>query len=566
MLLRWVALLTLTGLLVGCTGSRRERAEPAPPAAMPAVPDTAPAAPAATPAVTVPPAGIPTDTPPDPERCHAEFLDGPPTLSLGVSGFYIPLPLASCRLTVPAGKLSLAFQVSNLEKSREITVTGATGRWVDGPSYRVDLDVKEGETQKVSFDLSAFHIDSPVRYTLVGGPPARAFLATAPDRSGPWTPDAGSGLIPPGQRWLRLSYPLAMRPDTPSPVSPQQYAPPGSFLPGIWEDERTQLIDLSDLPPLLWLTQRVQAADLLMYLPSPGLALRGDLPELQRITPADGSAHTVLRFDALPTQLALAGGAVRYATPSADSAQPEYHQVDPATGQVTDAPAPAAPAPPTLRFPSPDGRLLAELRFPDGPPTRPDEGKPHTADLVISEAATGKTVVRYDGWLSAWGAWGCGGNPAPGFGWRADSQAVAALDAPDADTLRLKVADLRGGSRTVAEQKERGAAYRQYGGEAAWAPSGRLLVFGSQLVDAGTGRVLADGLLQHAFWSADSRYLLLYQPDHPFTAQGAIRLLTVDSGQVRELGHGQALGWVRGEALILHWELGHQIPPPGKDC
>ncbi len=81
------------------------------------------------------------------------------------------------------------------------------------------------------------------------------------------------------------------------------------------------------------------------------------------------------------------------------------------------------------------------------------------------------------------------GEVSPGFGWRADGTALAAMDAPERDRLVLKVADVDGRTETVAEQTRLGAVYGQFYQEVAWAPSGDRIVFGPLVVEADTGQL-----------------------------------------------------------------------------
>lgn len=293
----------------------------------------------------------------------------------------------------------------------------------------------------------------------MGDKPVSEFLASAPSRQGPWTPVSPDGLVPPDYTWLRISYPLPMQPGVPSPITPNQS------------------------------TYRLY---------------RGAFPELQRIAPADRSVRSVHRFAEIPGGLAYWSGAVRFH----HGPGPAYNLIDLATGKVAPGqePVPLSESE-RYRFPSPDGRLVAELSWHGEAPgwLQSFQNKKFIADLIISEKATGKPIVRYDNWLTGWGYYGCSNNLAPGFGWRADSSALAALDAPEQDRLVLKVADLKGGSRNLAEQKRQGAGFDQFNRLVVWAPSGSMIVFGSQVVEAATGRVVSEDLLTHAFWSPDSR-------------------------------------------------------------
>jgi hypothetical protein len=186
--------------------------------------------------------------------------------------------------------------------------------------------------------------------------------------------------------------------------------------------------------------------------------------------------------------------------------------------------------------------------------------------VTIRKSGSGKVVVQRDRELTTWGIYSCSRN-SPGLGWRADSQALAVLDAPVKDRLVLKEIGISGAVRTIADWNGPHASGPQMDAKVKWAPSGQLIVVEARLVEAATGRALLEALPQHTFWSPDSRYLLLYGPDHPFTPWGTVSLLELATRKQLDFGQGQGLGWTpQGEALLVRWDVSQEIPPPGKGC
>jgi hypothetical protein len=373
---------------------------------------------------------------------------------------------------------------------------------------------------------------------------------------------AGSGLLPADTAWLKVSYPVPMPAGARSPVMPDQYAMPGSGLPGEWEGDQTQYVAIGSLPPVLSVREVTDGNGVRLLPVEYNGLYRGRAPELQAVQPAGGAVRSIYRFSEIPVGARLEGGKVQYA-----AVDVTYWQVDPATGQVSPGTEPKQPAyGPVLKFPSPDGKLVAELAIPEGSPYWNEAPKVRFGDLIIRDVATGKVVVKQEGWLSVFGTQGCG-SFAPGFAWRGDSAAVAALDAPDQDHLAAKMMDLQGQSRVIAQKEGQGAAWQQYGYDVAWSPSGSLIKYGDQVVEVASGRLIAEHLARTATWSPDGKLLLLHESFHPFTGWGPISLLDVTTGKLRELGYGQGLGWLpTGEALFLRWDLSKEIPGPGKDC
>jgi hypothetical protein len=490
------------------------------------------------------------------EPCRGPVTDGPPAIVVRVAGIWMPLPMANCAISLPAGKVSLSLLISNLQKPQPVKVTGAPdGRW-DGDRYLLDFDLTAGQFRNVGLDMSAY---GQVTYTFRGDPSVPAVLSSGPSRQGPWSPVKGE-LVLADHGWLRISYPRPMKAGSPSLISADQYAQPGQGLSGEWEGEQVQYLEIGKLGPVLFVNPTADQNGLQLMLEGARQLYRGAPPELQRVAPATGGARTVYPFTDVPRSLAYLDGLVRWQEGDL------LRLIDPTTGKISAAPSPAPTVDERLSFPSPDGKLVAEVSFPDGMPGRPTENKPLPATLIIRESGTGKRLVQLDRWLTSWGTFSCT-RGTPGLGWRADSHALAVLDAPEADRLLLKEVDLNAATRTVADWKGPGAGLGQLDYEVIWAPSGKMIVVGARLVDANTGRVLAEQLPRHTFWSPDSKNLLLYGPDHPFTPWGAVGLLEVETGKRLALGHGQGLGWTpQGEALLVRWDVSKQIPAPGKGC
>jgi hypothetical protein len=487
-----------------------------------------------------------------------------------VQGIRVEVPLTDCRLTVAAGPVGLTLlgpgaidgkpQVSP-EELAKVSVAGAVAKGWEGEAFQAAAQVEEGQVTAVTFDLKSIG-HTPVTYTLTGGPPQAPFLAAAADRKGPWTPVRAFGLLPADAAWLKVSYPVPMPPGAHSPVMPDQYTMPGNGLTGEWDGDQNQYVAIGSLPPVLYVRE-VTDGNVIRLGPEGYYELyRGPAPELQAAQPASGAVRSIHRFADVPGGARLEGGKVQYLVGSA-----AYWQMDPATGQVSPGAAPKQPEyGPVLKFPSPDGKLVAELRIPEGSPDWNEEPEPRFGDLVIRDSVAGQIVVKQEGWLAVLGAQGCG-NTGPGFAWRPDSAAVAALDTPDRDHLAVKLMDLQGQSRVIAEKQGQGVAWEQYAYDVAWSPSGSLIKFGDQLVEVASGRLIAENLARRAVWSPDGKALLLHETFHPFTSWGPVSLLDVTTGKRQELGYGQGLGWLpTGEALFIRWDLSKQIPGPGKDC
>lgn len=550
----YVALITaLLLLLAGCrTGGGR------PPVSVPAAtPD------GSTPVAAEPPPPPVAAAPP----CTGPNRTGPPSVTITVMQARIPVPLRGCAIGLPAGPVTLSFQVGNVEPGRTVSVTGADGgRW-EGHAYHVELQLNQGQTRQVTVWLEPFGGSGTATFALTGEAPIPEFLASAPTSQGPWTPVPESGLIAANHGWLRISYPRPMKAEQPTPVRPDRYDVAG--LPGRWQGDRLQYVQIPQAVNILYVGQASDANGLELSWQAPAVLYRGVPPELQRVAPTTGTASTIHQFGEVPFTAVYRDGAVAYAAYTLHWGDGDYQQIDLATGRRTTVPAPIWPHPSRdrlMRFPSPDGKLEAQLYFPDGPPGSALDQRRWTADLTILERATGKQLVHHPAWLTSFGSHSCAGH-VPAFAWRPDSGAVAAIDAPERERLVLKVADLTGASRAVAERRGPGLLYDQHDSEVAWAPSGKLILFGPQLVELESGKVLAERLGRYPYWSSDSKHLLLHTPDHPFTIWGKVELLDAATGRRTDLGHGLGLGWTpTGEALLIRWDLSREIPPPGKGC
>lgn len=523
----------------------------------PRVPVEPPAPPAPAPVVVEQPPAQPDG----PAPCQGPVTAGPPSISIAAAGMHMPLPMSDCAISLPAGKVRLALLITNLQQQAPVQVTGAPqGRW-EGQDYIVDFDLAQGEVHKVTLDVGAYAAQNPLTYTFTGDPPVDAVLAWGPGRQGPWTAITGS-VVPPGATWLRITYPRPLKASSPSIINDDQYTPPGEGLPGDWEGNRVQYVEIGSRKPVLFVNQTADENGLQLYLQGANRLYRGAPPELQRVNPATGAAQLIYQSTVIPVRVQVRDDRALWSDGLAVTV------IDLATGQAAPG-APESDLPPpgsALRYPSPDGRWVAELSYPDGPPGHPSAGGPWTVSVTIRESGSGRAAVQLDRTLITWGDYSCSRN-SPGIGWRADSQALAVLDAPAQDRLVLKEIDLQGAVRTLAEWTGTGASGPQMDAEVNWAPSGRVITVGNRLVEAATGRTLLDALPKHTFWSPDSRYLLLYEPDHPFTAWGAVGVLDLASGQRLDLGHGQGLGWTaQGEALLIRWDVSREIPPPGKGC
>ncbi|HYF95161.1 MAG TPA: hypothetical protein VD969_23370 [Symbiobacteriaceae bacterium] len=510
------------------------------------------------PAPTAEPPAPPTQ-PAEPEPCRGPVTAGPPSISILTSGVMMPLPMSDCAIALPAGPVKLSLLINNLQEQAPVQVTGApSGRW-DGQQYQVDFNLAAGEVRRLTLDVGAYSARNPLTYTFTGDPAIDAVFASGPSRQGPWTAVSGE-VVPPEHTWLRIQYPRPLQADSPSIITDDQYARPGAGLRGEWEGNRVQYVAIGDRKPVLYVQQTSDENGLQMYHQSVRRLYRGAPPELQRLTPATGDVKRVYLSTAIPWRLSYRDGRVLWWNGQ------EPIAIDPVTGAAQPATVPPDAPSHGLSFPSPDAKWAAELSYPDGPPGHPTEQKSRPVSLIIRESGSGKPLVQLDRGLTTWGSFSCT-RGTPGLAWRPDGQALAFLDAPNEDRLVLKELDLRGVVRTVAEWSGAGVGLDQTAAEVHWAPSGKLLVVGPRLVEAATGRTLAEKLPEHAFWSPDSQYLLLYGPDHPFTPWGTIELLTVESGNRRDLGHGLGLGWTQqGEALLVRWDVSKEIPPPGKGC
>jgi len=521
------------------------------------------------------PATSPTASGPDTKGVTDEIppcwgsVDGPPTIWLTVQSVRVEVPLMDCRLTVAAGMITFTLLGPGTidgkplvppEELAKISVSGASAKGWEGELFQAAAQVEHGKVTAVTFDLRSIG-RSLVTYTLTGGSPQSSFLAAALDRKGPWTPVSPYGLLPADAAWLKVSYPVPMPPGANSPVMADQYTMPGNGLNGEWEGDRTQYVAIGNLPPVLYVREITDGNGVRLYPDGYHALYRGPAPELQAVQPATGVVRTIYRYADVPGGARLEDGNVHYAVGAT------YRQIDPATGQISPGAEPTQPeSGPGLKFPSPDGKLVAELSIPAGSPYWNDEPKPRFGDLVIRDSATDQIIVKQEGWLSVLGTQGCG-SFGPGFAWRPDSRAVAALNAPDRDQLAVKMIDLQGQSRIIAQKPGQGAAWEQYAYDVTWSPSASRIKYGDQLVEVASGRLIAEKLARYSSWSPDSKSLLLYEPFHPFTSWGPVSLLDATTGNRQELGYGQGLGWLpTGEALFIRWDLSKQIPGPGKDC
>ncbi|MGE5673628.1 MAG: hypothetical protein ACM3XM_07025 [Mycobacterium leprae] len=491
------------------------------------------------------------------DSCKGPITAGPPSVALRFMGIYMPLPMSDCSISLPAGQINLSLQISNLQKPGPVEVTGAPeGQWsVDKQQYQVAFTLAAGEKRTVSLAMGAdLSPVGKVTYTFTGDPALASLIASGPSRQGPWQPVKGD-LIPADHGWLRLAYPRPMKAGDPSPISNSQYAmQPDAMLTGEWEGDRVQYIDISQQPPVLYMQNNTADVNgLQMYLGVWRLH-RGAPPVLQRIAAATLNVQPVYTFTSAPGTLGLRNGLIEWRD-SNDTVQ----QIDPASGSVK-----SAPVPPTATgVRSPDGKYVAEFLPLENRPLR-DPPVKTTVNLIIRESGSGQAAAQVP--LSTWGSYGCS-RGTPGVAWRANSQEVAVLDAPSSDTLVLKAFDLKGNGRTIGEWQQKGVGYRQTSDYLTWSPDSKLITMGAFLVDAESGKVITTDLLQYAFWSPDSNYLLLYGPDHPFTPWGTVDIVNMTNHLRQPLGHGQGLGWTPGgEALLVRWDLSKQIPAPGKGC
>lgn len=510
---------------------------------------------------------IPTPTPvvdqgPQPPEgavpCPGPVTAGPPSISILFGEVFMPLPMSDCAIALPAGPVTLYLLINNLQQQVPVQVTGApAGRW-EGERYRVEFDLAPGEVHELTLDMGGLSAQNPLTYTFRGGPAIESLFASGPSRQGPWTAVQGD-IVPPEHGWLRIQYPRPMPAGRSSIITDDQYAFQVG-LPGEWEGSQVQYVAISERKPVLFVLQTADEHGLQIFPQSGRRLYRGAPPELARLNPATGALQTVYRSNAVPGQLALANGQVLWWSGQ------DLIALDPATGRSQPAEWPAPVPTDGLSFPSLDGQMVAAFDYPVGDHIHPMDHRSQSVSLTIRESGSSKTLLQLDGALTTWGSFSCS-RGTPALAWRPDGQALAFLDAPTQDQLLLKELGVDGTIRTVAEWSGAGAGLAQTDAVIDWAPSGRLLVVGSRLVEAATGRTLAEKLPERTFWSPDSRYLLLHLPDHPFTAWGTVGLLNVESGARLELGHGQGLGWTpQGEALLVRWEVSKEIPPPGKGC
>lgn len=509
-----------------------------------------------------PPAPVRTPEPApvvDGAPCRGPVTDGPPSISIRFGEVGMPLPMADCAIALPSGKVELALQISNLQHSAPIQVTGApAGKWV-GMDYRLEFDLAPNERRELTLDVGSLSAQNPLIYTFIGTPAIEALFASGPSRQGPWTPVKGE-MLPPEHTWLRIHYPRPVAPGSPSIITDDQYAVPGNGLPGESEGDQLQYVSIGDRKPVLFV---LYGADVngLQILPQAAYRLyRGAPPEVVRLNPTTGEASPVYRFEHPPFGLAYQNGQILW------PAGPESIAIDLATGLAKPIVEPLNDFTDGRSVNSPDGRLVAVLSYPDGAPRHPIEERAWPVTLAIGQRDSDKTLVLLEQGMTTWGSYSCS-RGTPALAWRPDGQALAFLDAPAKGHLVLKEVDLSGAVRTIAEWRGQGVGLDQVDATLNWAPSGRLLIVGSRLVEVATGRTVAEQLPERTFWSLDSQYLLLHGPDHPFTPWGKVGLLTVASGARLDLGHGQGIGWTeQGEALFVRWAVSKEIPPTGKGC
>jgi hypothetical protein len=540
-------MVSAVAVLLGLTLSGCSKPAPAPQVEPPAQPAPSPVA-EQTPA-----------QPEGPAPCTGPVTAGPPSVAIVVNGVQMPLPMKDCAISLPAGRIRLyLLSGPNLPSQSLVQVVGAPeGRW-GGERYMLDFDLAEGEERTVSLAVDRYHAGRPLTYTFTGAPAIEAVLAWGPSRQGPWTAITGA-VVPPDATWLRISYPRPLKASSLSIVGEDQYAAPGKGLPGEWDGDRVQYVAVGDRQPVLFVKQTADQNGLQMELKGIYRLHRGAPPELQRVHPATGAVRSVYQSTIFPEVLRMQDGQVLWSDSVTVTA------IDLATGQVVST-RPVTKAPTSQSYPSPDGRWVAELSYPDGAPGSIVEDRKWTVSITIRESGSGKGLVQLDRELITWGSDGCS-RGTPDLGWRADSQALAVLDAPTKERLVLKEIDLNGAVRTVSEWNAPDAGYWQVEAEVNWSPSGQLIVVGPRLVEAATGRTVREKLPEHTFWSPDSRYLLLYDPDHPFTIWGEVGVLNLESGEHLALGHGKGLGWTpEGEALLVRWDVSKEIPPPSRGC
>lgn len=491
--------------------------------------------------------------------CHGPVTAGPPSISIRFGEVAMPLPMTDCAIALPAGKVELTLLISNLQQPAPIQVTGApAGEW-KGVDYRLAFDLAPGEVRTLTLDVGGFSAKNPLTYTFTGTPAIEALFASGPSRQGPWTAVTGE-MVPPEHTWLRIHYPRPIAAGSASIITDDSYAMLGNGLPGEWEGDHLQYVSIGDRKPVLFVLQGADTNGLQIFFLSGRELYRGAPPELVRMGPTTGEAKPIYRFEHVPSGLAYQNGQLSW------SDRQGRRGLDLTSGIVTPV------AEPSNRFMdgrsvnSPDGRLVAVLSYPDGEPGHPTEERSRPVTLAIGQRESDKTLVLLERGLTTWGSFSCS-RGTPAMAWRPDGQTLAFLDAPAMDRLVLKEVDLSGAVRTIAEWRGQGVGIDQTEATLNWAPSGRLLVVGSRLVEVATGRTLAEQLPWETFWSPDSKHLLLHGPDHPFTNWGKVGLLTVASGERRDLGHGQGIGWTaQGEALFVRWAVSKEIPPPGKGC
>lgn len=464
--------------------------------------------------------------------------------------------LQSCTLAVPAGPVTLGLTLPPAAVNTPVAVEGApAGAWVQN-SFYVETTIAEGEQRAVTLTVQG---SAPVTYRLTGVA-AKPFLSSGPTKEGPWTPVTAGGLMPGEHGWLMIQYPRPMMIDQPAPYSADQYWQPGTGLTGEWIDTERQVIPLAGLPRVLFGVERRKDQDgLTLHWAAPRRLYRGAPPELLAMKPRE-TERTLHTFTTEPAHLRSDAESFIYSTPAG------WMEHSLATG----AERAVAYMAPTEGFLSPDGKLIAKLRF----PTEQWNGTQVSGDLLITEVETGNLVLAEPGWITSQGLTSCSPH-GPAFGWRPDSRAFVALDAPAPDRLVLKEGSIAGESRVIAEQRFKNAGYKQWETEVNWSPDGRLIVFADQLVQAADGKVVSEGIRPYSYWSPDGRFLLEYEKRHPFTQWGQVVLRPVVgsdgrllAGEIPQpLGNGLALGWTAaGEAVWIRWTVEAETPPPGKGC
>lgn len=133
--------------------------------------------------------------------------------------------------------------------------------------------------------------------------------------------------------------------------------------------------------------------------------------------------------------------------------------------------------------------------------------------------------------------------PSGGPAWSADGKRLSVLTASEGSHALL-IADLAdGATRLIA----RGLA----GGPLHWSPDGRHIAVGSQVVEAASGKVIAELPAHlHLRWSPDGARIL-YNRDE----WGEVLVRDLAEGQDRSLGSGLPAGWDRqGRPLLIRWE------------